>query len=226
MCVAQIRELGRALRLKADLQEVVVSKEYNAKKYGSSEGDADDADDDQPRNNRGGVDDVKLIIMDEVNFWPSVVDVLKVCIPIVQLLRLCDNQAKEVMGKIYYKMFMIGDQMSKLTSITWIQQAMGKHAERWEYLHGVMHAAGYALDPEYLYSGDGEALDHATMQGLLTVVARLSLRSVIKQAVNPVHARKVLTVDSPQVQDAAAKCMTQFASFRAKEGVHACLRCR
>ena len=64
------------------------------------------------------------------------------------LRRLCDNQAKEVMGKIYQRMFDIQQGMEKLDQIEWIEQAKQKHRARWKYLHGPMHAAGYALDPD------------------------------------------------------------------------------
>ena len=86
---------------------------------------------------------------------------------------------------------------------------------RWEYLHGRMHAAGYALDPEFLYHGDGGPLDHATMQGLLKVVKCLSVRAVIRAAVDPADAARKVTVQSAQVQEHAATCIERF---RAKEG--------
>lgn len=107
--------------MKADLQQVVVSKEYADKKYGSTDADEAPAED-EPRQQgagAGGIDDVKAIILDESEFWSRVVEILRVCVPIIKLLRLCDNQAKEVMGKIYYNMFKIGQQMEEQTTIEW-----------------------------------------------------------------------------------------------------------
>lgn len=82
-----------------------------------------------------------------------------------------------------------------------------------------MHAAAYALDPEFLYSGDGGALDEPTMDGLLLVVERLALRSVISGALNTSDAIRQLTTDSEQVQEVASTCMQQFARFRSQVGV-------
>jgi hypothetical protein len=173
-----------------------------------------------PRIGHGGSDDVKATILDENGFWVDVVKVLRIAVPIIKLLRLCDNQSKEAMGKIYYKMFMIGQEIEEAAeSFSWASEAKQKFDGRWEYLHGPMHAAGYALDPEFLYSGDGGALDSATMDGLMLVVERMALRSTLKQAVDLAHARDTLTTDSPQVQELAATCMLQFSSFRAQEGI-------
>ena len=161
---------------------------------------------------------VASMILDR-GFWSSVVDVLKVASPITQLLFMTDNQSKEVMGKVYYKMFDMGQKLNLMKhDIPWAQVAAERHAERWEYLHSAMHATGYALDPEYLYTGDGDALDAATMEGLIEVVERLSLRTIIQRAVDPADAARKLGINSPQVQEHASICMTQFASFCAKEG--------
>lgn len=159
------------------------------------------------------------LILDN-NFWSDVIKVLKVGMPIMKLLFKCDNQSKELMGKVYYHMFSIGESIKELEqSVPWAKEAAEKHESRWEYLHSRMHAAGYALDPEYLYSGDGDSLDESTMTGLMEVIERLSLRTVIQSAADPQHAAKVLTLESEQVQEHASTCMTQFASFRAKEGI-------
>ena len=200
------RQLARALRLKADLQMVVVCPEYSNKRF-------DDGAD------QLGVETVKAIVLDD-DFWSDVVHVLTVAQPIVKLLFICDNQSKELMGKVYYHMFQTGESITKLRRrISWAYLAQGYHAARWEYLHSEMHAAGYALDPEFLYSGDGGELDDARITGLIAVVERLSIRYLIQHAVNPLEAATSLTVDSPQVQEHAHECMVQFARFRAKEGI-------
>lgn len=134
-------------------------------------------------------------------FWQDVITVLSLSLPIVKLLRLCDNQAKEVLGKIYFHMFTIGEKIKQnVGKISWAQQAADFHAYRWEYLHGRFHAAAYAFDPEFMYGFDGGDLDSATMGGTIEVVERLSLRHVIQKAADPEDAMSKLTLSSPQVQ--------------------------
>jgi hypothetical protein len=123
-----------------------------------------------------------------------------------------------VIGKVYHMMFQTGESLRELEgSVLWAQEATAFHEERWEYLHSRMHAAGYALDPEYLYNGDGGNLDHATMTGLIEVIERLSLRAMIQAAHDPHDAAKRLKLSSPSVQKHAAECIKQFAGFRKRE---------
>ena len=56
---------------------------------------------------------------------------------------------KPAMGKIYERMYIIGEKI-EASSVPWKAQAASIHAARWEYLHSPMHSAGYALDPEML----------------------------------------------------------------------------
>ena len=46
-----------------------------------------------------GAVDVSQLVQDE-RFWTEVVNILRVSVPIIKLLRACDNQAKEVIGKV------------------------------------------------------------------------------------------------------------------------------
>ena len=101
------------------------------------------------------------------------------------------------------------------STVPWSRQASVFQVASWEYLHGRMHAAGYALKMEFLYHGDGGPLDHPTMQGLLEVVERLAIRAIIQVAVDPADAARNVAVQSPQVQEHAAKCIELFARFRA-----------
>ena len=66
----KVREMARVLRLKADLQQVVVTAEYAAQKW--KKDDDDDEEDDADG------DKVKKIILDEDGFWKPMVDALKV----------------------------------------------------------------------------------------------------------------------------------------------------
>jgi hypothetical protein len=123
----QYRQLQRALRLKEDLQEVVNTREYAMQAYDNQVGDVN----------------VKRIIMDDDGFWSEVVRILQVSVPLIKLLRMCDNQSKEVMGKVYHVMFQAGENLKDLQhTVPWAAQAAIYVANRWEYLHGRMHAAG------------------------------------------------------------------------------------
>ena len=51
--------------------------------------------------------------------------------PVVKLLRLMDGQ-KPAMGKIYDRMFIIGQKISE-SSVSWKDQAAKIHAIRWEW---------------------------------------------------------------------------------------------
>lgn len=86
-------ELARAMKLKGDLQQVVVSSQYTEKRYGSSSQDRDyDDDTDVVRTTTDdNVDDVKAIILDDQGFWKDVTDIISVASPIVKVLRMTDN---------------------------------------------------------------------------------------------------------------------------------------
>lgn len=133
---------------------------------------------------------------------------------------MTDNQSKELMGKIYYKMFDIGQRLSHIaTEIPWARIVTMHHELRWEYLHPTMHTAGCVLDPEYLYACDGGTLDGVTMEGLIEIVKRLSLRLVIQHALHPAAAARQLTPSSRQLLAHASVCTQQFASFRMIDGI-------
>ena len=56
-------------------------------------------------------------------------------------------------------MFMIGQKIDE-RAYSWKAKAAQIHAKRWEYLHSEMHAAGYALDPEFMQMASD--MDEAT----------------------------------------------------------------
>lgn len=216
-------ELSRALKLKADLKQVVVSKEYEEKRYGSSKRDVeretaqdDDGTNDESPAPASDVDDVAALILDEGGFWKNVKDILSIAVPIIQVLRLTDNQDKEIIGKIYQKMFAI-DKKLQDSSVSWASKAQQIHTDRWEYLHSPMHSAGYSLDPESLWL-QGEK-DEATQEGFLTVVERLCLWQEIRASSDTNTAAKELTIESQPVVDRIARCMSQYARVRAQDGV-------
>lgn len=158
---------------------------------------------------------MKAIILDESGFWRDVTDILSVVSPIIKVLRSTDNTDSQILGKIYKRMFDIGESLSAST-ISWAPQAAAVHAARWEYLHGVMHAAAYALDPEYIWvQGDW---DEATQEGFVIVVERLSLWLEIRSSSDVQKAMTELTTSSPSVVSRISRAMQQYSRVRAQEG--------
>ena len=174
----KVRELARILRLKSFLQEVVVSAEYSQQKWSKDEAEADDQADDEADATADGEDIVKKLILDEAGFWKKLVEVLRIMTPIVKLLRLTDGE-QPAMGKVYDRMFMIGQKIDESSAI-WKAEAAAVHEKRWEYLHSFMHAAGYALDPEFMDTqGD---IDEATQNGLFDIIEKMSIRDAIAES--------------------------------------------
>jgi hypothetical protein len=117
---------------------------------------------------------------------------------------------KPVIGKVYDKMFMLVDTIEKMSPAAWRAEAVKIHAARWEYMHSDMHAASYALDAEYLNTaGD---LDDATQMGLMNIIQRHSLRTVLLQQPDPQAAieeddeDEKITIDSPEVPRPLPAC--------------------
>lgn len=161
------------------------------------------------------VDSVRACVLDEAGFWLPLVEILRVTTPLVVLLRMFDGD-KPVMGKVYDKMFMVGEQLKK-SKAPWIDRVAEIHSDRWEYLHSEFHAAAYALDPEFL-STAGEH-DAPTQAGLLAVIERVCMRDVIASQADPAEAMKVFTIDSPEVQELVEKAQYQLMQYQAKEEV-------
>jgi predicted nucleic acid-binding Zn-ribbon protein len=70
----KVREMGRVLRLKADLQEVVISADYSKQKWPKKKKDAEAEDDEEELDGEGGV---KAILLDESGFWKPLVEALR-----------------------------------------------------------------------------------------------------------------------------------------------------
>jgi hypothetical protein len=139
----------------------------------------------------------------------------QVMVPIVKLLRLMDGE-KAAMGKIYDRMYMVGQKIDEST-VSWKKEAAKVHAERWEYLHSEFHAAGYALDPEFMEMAADT--DEATQNGLMNVIEKICLRDVLDEAENKVEARRTITMDSAMVQTRVEKTMEQLAKYQQREGI-------
>ena len=218
-----VREMGRMLRLKADLKYIVDLHEYAAqdfRKKKAADGTAEDPDD---LDGEGGV---RMIVLDEEGFWKPLVEALKLLTPIVKVLRMCDGEVP-AMGKLYDRMFLLVQKASQ-SQISWAPLAKEKIETRWEYLHSYMHGAGYPLDPEFIdfkKTDNGEeeeksTWDEAVQNGVTEIVERLCLRECMlenkEKHDNPVEA---LTVQSPVVIEKVAACELELSKFKSRDGV-------
>jgi hypothetical protein len=137
--------------------------------------------------------------------------------PVVKLLRLMDGE-KPAMGKVYDRMFMIGQKIEE-RSYSWKEKAAKIHADRWEHLHSEMHSAGYALDPEFMQHASD--MDEATQNGIISI--RVEKFSLLEEKIEAEKlssaAANALTSESDKVQDRIAKTMGQLAKYQANDGM-------
>lgn len=217
MCIStgKFREMSRLLRVKADLQQVVVSADYASHRF-SSRGRTVDEEEGETLDPGIGPK-VKSIVLDDDGFWTPLTHILHVAMPLIKLLRMMDGN-KPCIGKVYDKMFTIGERIKRLGrgGVAWAGDMSKKHADRWEYLHSPFHAAAYALDPEFMDTV-GE-LDAATQEGLLLVFERMCLRDEIALCTDP-DALSSLTVSSPAVIARVAQVEREFSVYQRREGV-------
>ena len=207
--------MSRLLRVKADLQQVVVSAEYGCSHKFSSRGRTADEEDGEALDPGIGAR-VKAIILNEDGFWEPLTQILHIAMPLIKLLRMLDSN-KPVIGKVYDRMFLVGERLRKMeATVSWAKEMGQKHADRWEYLHSPWHAAAYALDPEFIET-TGE-LDAATMDGLLIVFERLCLRDAIMASSDPEQAWRTLTPSSPEVVQRVAQVECEFAVYQRRDG--------
>ena len=130
--------------------------------------------------------------------------------PVVKLLRLMDGE-KPAMGKVYDRMFMIGQKIEE-RNIGWKDKAVAIHEKRWEYLHSEMHAAGYALDPEFMSMASD--MDQATQDGLISIIEKICLlEEKIEASKVSTAAADAVTAETEKVQARIAKTMTELASY-------------
>jgi hypothetical protein len=206
-----VREMGRMLRLKAELKYIVDLPQYRQMDFRKKRADDADADDDVE--GEGGI---RAILLNEMGFWEPMVDALKVMTPVVKLLRLCDGEMP-AMGKIYARMFDLVER-TKTMKVAWANDAAKLISSRWEYLHSHMHAAGYALDPEFMEHTSN--WDTATSNGVLEVIERLCLRDAIQDNkeghTNPFE---MITTTSDVVVEMVAKCEEELSVYKDREGI-------
>lgn len=54
-----------------------------------------------------------------------------------------------MLGKVYHTMSAVEQKLQRMTGISWLPEVRPIHARILEYLDSQMHAAAYALDPEF-----------------------------------------------------------------------------
>ena len=117
---------------------------------------------------------VETILMP--SFWNTIVYILKVMGPLVQVLCLVDNERKPAMGYIYEAM-----DRAKQAIIKAFNENEERYTnifkiidERWEcQLHQPLHAVGYFLNPKYFYFDDNIATNHEITARLYACMQRL-----------------------------------------------------
>jgi len=107
-------------------------------------------------------------------WWHRGEVILTIAEPTVELLRLADGDVP-IMGKVYYRMFRIQEQLSDVTFVPSLSArersaVVQIHKDRWNYLHSDYHAAGYCIDPEL--HQHIQHVDAEVMTGFRAVIAR------------------------------------------------------
>lgn len=111
------------------------------------------------------------------SFWNDVIYSLKAMGPLVQVLRLVDNEKKPAMGYIYEAMDRAKENIQNA-----FKGNEAKYKEifeiidrRWEcQLHHPLHAAGHYLNPNFFYGNPRIENDPEVMEGLYKCIERLS----------------------------------------------------
>ena len=209
----KFREMQRLLRVKEDLQGIVVTAEYARQKFSTRGRREEDIQDGEVLDKDiGGT--VRAILLDEDAFWKPLTVILQVAMPLIKLLRALDGN-KPMMGKVYMRMFQIGERIAALQEkgVLWAAGMKRIHEDRWEYIHSPFHSAGYALDPEFIECvGD---LDSATQEGVLLVIQRMCLRDAM--AANA-HEELTLSDSSPEVVERVAQAEREFSVYQEQKG--------
>ncbi|XP_074375325.1 uncharacterized protein LOC141717112 [Apium graveolens] len=123
---------------------------------------------------RSGKDVAEIVFMP--SFWNNVVFSLNVVGPLVQVLRLVDEEKKPAMGYIYEAMDRANEAITKS-----FKKVEKKYShiyeiidERWNVqLHQPLHAAGYYLNPEFYSTNLDIESDHEVINGLYTCIEKM-----------------------------------------------------
>jgi len=97
--------------------------------------------------------------------------VVKLCEPIVSLLRLVDSGGdRPAVGKVYFRMFEIVQNVDRMPDLSEDDRetVKGFVNNRWKMLHTDMHSAGFVLDPEYNFDVYSQSSNEEVMSGFAT----------------------------------------------------------
>lgn len=163
---------SRLIEVKESLQETVVDRNYKAwlqKK---------------PKALKDRGLEISERVMDEA-WWENVKTVVKICEPVVSLLRLMDaGGASPAVGKVYFRMFSVLQHIDGMTAelLEVDRQTMKTFInDRWKMLHTDIHSAGFVLDPEYNFAGYSQGINEEVMSGFCNIIEKLFHDSAEKQ---------------------------------------------
>lgn len=119
------------------------------------------------------------------SFWKNINFALKVCGPLIKVLRIVDGETKPPMGYIYGAMerakFVT---VSSFDSANDYKKAFEIIGNRWEVqLHQPLHAAGHFLNPEFFYEEQDMSMDANIRKGLHECIYRLISDITLQDAI-------------------------------------------
>lgn len=98
-------------------------------------------------------------------------------LPVVRVLRMCDGNQPAI-GFVYPAMYELKSFMERTdddrASLPFRVSMASMVLERWNWMHNIMHAAAYALNPRYWHVIDDICKEKEVMQGLKKVIAKLT----------------------------------------------------
>jgi hypothetical protein len=123
-------------------------------------------------------DEIKSLILGSAH-WEVVEQVVKLCEPIIRLLRIADGDSPST-GKIHSRAYGVQQHIATAERELSIPAAVVRQVQqvwksRWDFMYSPMHGAAYCLDPEFL-SDEGLDLGNTadcSVQDLLTMMKRL-----------------------------------------------------
>lgn len=150
--------LGRLHLVKNSLQKMFVSEEWNSSKWS--------------KENSGKRAAATVL---QSSFWKNVLFALKVCGPLIKVLRMVDGEKKPPMGCINGAMekakFVIESSFSNAEEYKKVFEIIDS---RWVVqLHQPLHAACHFLNPEFFYDQQDMSLNATIRKGLHECIYRL-----------------------------------------------------
>ncbi|KAF5826185.1 hypothetical protein DUNSADRAFT_4270 [Dunaliella salina] len=104
---------------------------------------------------------MKKLVAD-VKWWKRIKAVLKLCAPVMSMLRMVDGPAPCI-SKVYFNCYQLQEHFSECKAFKPEKMQLVKDifSDTWEWLHSPLHAAGFLLDPEY-HAGWADMQDDPT----------------------------------------------------------------